>query len=182
MCGGGCICWLYMWWLHVVVVCGGYIIVNPLAPNDQFTGQYYATPECWMTGLPVTSVRVLIRALKRSILFQIASNETLVFYCCLLTRTRDCKEWSTSNPCDSRRLFTTHPQKGNLQRCKVQLPAHLRDMDTTADGNRMIAHAFWHPQNPSWVLWGLWNHFRPSFSKHAGEYPQIGPWSAQNLA
>ena len=46
----------------------------------------YATPECQMTGLLVTSVGVLMRALKRSVLFQIASIQTLVFCCYLLMR------------------------------------------------------------------------------------------------
>ena len=144
--------------------------LNPSPPNDRFSGQYYATSKCQMTSLPVTSVGVLFRALKGSVLYQDASIHTLVFCHYLWTRTRDLRH------------FTTHPRKGNLRMSEVQVPAHSKDVHTTADGNRITTHASCHPQNPLWVLWGCLNHFRPSSSKCADKYPQIGRRSAQNLA
>ena len=82
--------------------------INPLAANDQFTSQYYATPNAEWPGLPVTSVRVLIRALKRSFLFQIVSIQTLVFCGYFSTRTRNLRKAIYVKSCGSWRLFTTH--------------------------------------------------------------------------
>ena len=93
----------------------------------------YTTPKCGMTGLPVTSIGVLIRALKRSVLFQIVSIQTIVFCRNLLTRTRDLWKAIYVKLCGSWHHFTTHPQKENLRRREVQLPAHLRDPHMTAD-------------------------------------------------
>ena len=70
--------------------------INPLAPNDHYTGWYFATPECRMTSTLVTSSRVenqvFSEAKGRSIAFKISSIQCLVFCCCYLTRMRDFKK------------------------------------------------------------------------------------------
>ena len=78
------------------------------------------------------------------------------------------------------------PTEGRPSKVQISASHSLKKVQTTVDGNRSTAPACFHPQNPSWVRWALWNHIWPSSSKHAGSNTQMGlrssPLSCMNTS
>ena len=120
-----------------------------VAVNSAVVPPPYTNPECRMTSLPVTSVGVLFRALKRSVLFQIASVQTLVFCRYLLTRTRDLQKAMYVKLCGCvDAILQLTCRKKTFEGVKFSYPL-TREMRIRLQTQRITVCALCQPQIPS---------------------------------
>ena len=132
------------WWLwRLETLANPTVYLNPLMPNDQKPSRHYTTPECPMTGFPVTSIRVLMQgsfeAEKRGAVILTSSMQCLVFRRCLLMKIGHKRIAKHVKKCAAiNTIFTSLPPKEKPSKAQtLSCNACFRTVDTTADGYRI---------------------------------------------